>query len=157
MAVFRYIDLLDLATDMGVWVDEDRAGWLQGGQLGGWFSDYGLVLLRRGLSPVQELCTLAHELGHAYHRHDSAATGWWSARQEQQADQFAVELLISPGEYALAENLYGPNKTALAHELGVTTRLIDVFQATYIPHFVTSESVSHAVQTTRASRSAQFG
>ncbi len=113
---------------MGVFVDFDDMGWLPKGHKGGWFPEFELILLAQNLNHVEQLCTLAHELGHAHHGHVPGAQGWWSARQEQQADQFAVELLISPGEYALAENLYGPAASAIAHELGVTIHVITTWR-----------------------------
>lgn len=127
----NYYSLLDLASSMDVFVDFDDMGWLPKGHKGGWFPKFEVILLAQNLNHIDQLCTLAHELGHAHHGHVPGAQGWWSARQEQQADQFAVELLISPVEYELAENLYGSNHTTIAHELGVTTRLIATWQNLY--------------------------
>lgn len=74
---------------------------------------------------------LAHELGHVYYGHD------WrrphdKARDEQQADHYAARLLISPADYALAEQIYGPHQGALAQALQVSTALIKAWQQSYI-------------------------
>lgn len=123
-----YFDLLDMATDMGVFVDVDDVGWLSAGHKGGWFPDYDLILLRDGLSYVGQLCTLAHELGHAARGHVGGATGWFSVRQERQADEYAVELLINPVEYRLAEELCGGHVGAIAAELGVTVHVLNTWR-----------------------------
>lgn len=122
-----YVDLLDMASDLGVWVDVDDAGWLEG-DAGGWFPDYDLILLAPDLHPVEQRCTLAHELGHATHGHHAGTSGWLHARQERQADQFAATLLVSPLEYELAERLYGHSPSLLARELDVTTNIVTTWQ-----------------------------
>ena len=127
-----YYDLLDMATNMGVFVDFDDVGWLPADHKGGWFPQYDLVLLREGLSHVEQLCTLAHELGHVHHGHTPGAVGWWSTRQELQADRFAARLLVSPVEYEAVERLYGPSICGLAHELGVTRRVVEVWRKMFI-------------------------
>lgn len=129
-----YLDLLDMASRLGVWVDVDDVGWLEGGAMGGWFPDHDLILLAPGLHPVEERCTLAHELGHATYRHRAGVGGWLQARQEQQADRFAAKLLISPIEYELAERLYGPSPSLLAQELDVTTNIVTTWQRIHGSH-----------------------
>lgn len=117
-----------MATDLGVWVDVDDVGWLAPHAKGGWFPHHDLILLAPGLHPVEERCTLAHELGHATYGHRAGVSGWLQARQEQQADRFAAKLLISPIEYELAERLYGPSPSLLARELDVTTNIVTTWQ-----------------------------
>lgn len=123
-----YIALLDMASDINVWVDVDDVGWLEDGASGGWFPEHDLILLAPGLHPVEQRCTLAHELGHATHGHHAGASGWLHARQERQADQFAATLLISPIEYELAERLYGHAPGLLARELDVTVNIVTTWQ-----------------------------
>lgn len=126
-----YIALLDMASELGVWVDVDDVGWLPARSKGGWFPDYELILLREGLSPVEQLCTLAHELGHAVLGHTSSVGGWFAQRQERAADQWAARLLVSPAEYQAAERLHGPHVGGIAHELGVTTHIVATWQDLY--------------------------
>lgn len=123
-----HYDVLDMATERGVFVDYDDVGWLEGAK-GGWFPEYDLILLRDDLTHVEQVCTLAHELGHAVLEHRGDVAGWWSTRQERQADQWASELLISPEDYAAAEALYGPHAGALARELGVTVHMIQTWRS----------------------------
>ncbi|MDK6259257.1 ImmA/IrrE family metallo-endopeptidase [Corynebacterium frankenforstense] len=123
-----YYDLLDMATEQDAFVDYDDMGWLEGAK-GGWFPEYYLILLRDDLTHVKQVCTLAHELGHAVLGHRADVAGWWSARQERQADRWAAELLISPEDYATAEALYGPHAGALAAEFGVTVHMIQTWRS----------------------------
>lgn len=87
-----------------------------------------LISLRAGLGPVNRRCTLAHELAHAIHGDDPAATGWLRARQEARADQQAADWLIDPDAYRQAEAMHGPHPGALAAELGVTVHLVQVWR-----------------------------
>lgn len=123
-----YLELLDMASGLGVWVDVDDVGWLEDGASGGWFPEHDLILLAPGLHPVEQRCTLAHELGHATYGHRAGVGGWLQARQERQADRFAATLLVSPIEYELAERLYGHAPGLLAQELDVTANIVTTWQ-----------------------------
>ena len=129
-----YIALLDMATDLGVWVDVDDVGWLTPHAKGGWFPQHDLILLAPGLHPVEERCTLAHELGHASLGHTANASGWFAQRQERAADRWAARMLISPVEYELAERLYGHSPSLLAQELDVTTSIVTTWQQHHCGH-----------------------
>jgi len=87
----------------------------------------GLIVVNYSKPVVVQRCTIAHEMGHWHYGHD------WTrdhdrARDERQADLYAAKLLISPLEYALAEQVVGPHPTPLARELGVTPQLVRVWQ-----------------------------
>lgn len=99
-----------------------------GGEKGRYYGQ-GIISLRCGLGPVNRRCTLAHELAHHVLQHDPQAVGWIRDRQERQADQWAARLLISPVEYATLETIYGPHPTLLAHELGVTVKVLKTWQS----------------------------
>lgn len=101
-----------------------------GGEKGRYYGG-GLISLRDDLGPVNRRCTLAHELGHYVLGHDPAASGWWSTRQENQADQWAANLLITPSEYKAAELAHGPHEGAIASELEVTNHLVTVWRDNY--------------------------
>ncbi|CAM4152752.1 ImmA/IrrE family metallo-endopeptidase [Corynebacterium belfantii] len=75
----------------------------------------------------ETLCTLAHELGHAHYGDPPEHDGW----REKRADRFAARILITPGEYAVAERLHGPCPGAIAYELGVTAHLIQAWRSVY--------------------------
>ncbi|WP_337447886.1 ImmA/IrrE family metallo-endopeptidase [Corynebacterium pseudokroppenstedtii] len=80
------------------------------------------ISLRHDISTTQENSVLAHELGHAVHGDTGHGT-----RQENRADQFAANLLISEDDCRLAEILYGPHPGAIAQGLGVTIHLVQVW------------------------------
>lgn len=101
-----------------------------GGEKGRYYG-YGIISLRRGLGPKNYRCTLAHELAHHALGHDPAATGWVHDRQERQANEWAARQLISPTDYKLAETLYGPQQPLLAHELGVTVKVLKTWTSIY--------------------------
>lgn len=87
----------------------------------------GVVYLNPHRTDARIRVTLAHEMGHWRHSHD------WTRdhsreRDEREADQYAARLLISPLEYAAAEALVGEHPGALARELGVTRRLVELRQ-----------------------------
>lgn len=89
-----------------------------------------LIVLSTRVPHWKARCALAHELGHAHFGHD------WSRdhdrrRDELQADQYASRLLISPLDYANAERLVGGHPGALARELEVTRRLVELRQADF--------------------------
>lgn len=44
------------------------------------------------------------------------------------ADRFAAKLLINPDDYRIIECTYGPHPARLAHELGVTVRVLKTWQ-----------------------------
>lgn len=101
-----------------------------GGEKGRYYGR-GIISLRRNLGPKNYRCTLAHELAHHSLGHDPAATGWVHDRQERQANEWAARQLISPTEYQLAEQLYGPHPAHLAAELGVTVKVLKTWTSIY--------------------------
>ena len=101
-----------------------------GGEKGRYYG-HGIISLRRGLGPKNYRCTLAHELAHHSLGHDPAATGWVHDRQERQANEWAAKLLISPTEYATTETLYRPQLSLIAHELGVTVKVLKTWITLY--------------------------
>ncbi|MHD0036265.1 ImmA/IrrE family metallo-endopeptidase [Corynebacterium diphtheriae] len=66
-------------------------------------------------------------LGHAWHGDDIHG----DPRLERRADQFAAQILITPTEYRLAENLHEAHASGIAYELGVTPHLVEVWQNMY--------------------------
>lgn len=85
----------------------------------------GLVYINPHRTVDRQRVTLAHEMGHWVH-------GWLGGHQverdERQADRYAARLLIAPDAYAAAEALVGEHPGALARELGVTRRLVELRQ-----------------------------
>lgn len=85
------------------------------------------ITLRVGMDDVTTLCSLAHELGHAHYGDPPGHHG----AHEIRADQFAARILVSPVEYATAEALYGPQPSLIAHELGVTVKVLKTWISIY--------------------------
>ena len=90
--------------------------WHRGGPKAAWLPQQNAVTLRHGMSDAETLCSLGDPAGH-------------DPRYEARADRFAAKLLVSPVEYALAEQTYGPHPARIAHELGVTTHIVKVWRA----------------------------
>lgn len=91
----------------------------------------GLIIINPNRNYGAQRETLAHEIGHAVHGHD-----WTAARHdrdvdERAADTYAARLLISPAEYAIAERICGPHDHALARELNVSVRLVELWRDAY--------------------------
>lgn len=103
--------------------------WKDLGRRNGELTSGGFVILNPRRREWMQRCTLAHEMGHWWHGHD------WRGRHdrerdEREADTYAAKLLISPVDYALAERTVGEHPGALAKELGVTRRMVELWQAT---------------------------
>lgn len=71
---------------------------------------------------------LAHELGHLHYGHD-LRTRHESKADERKADKYAASLLIAPTEYAFAEAMHEGCVSGIAQELGVSTKLVKVWQS----------------------------
>jgi Zn-dependent peptidase ImmA (M78 family) len=71
---------------------------------------------------------LAHELGHAWHDHRPTRDLRLQARQEKEADEHAVRLLVDRFAYAEAERLYGPSVGAVARELELPSRMVETLR-----------------------------
>ena len=111
-------ELADLAEEHGI-----RVVWHRGGPKGAWLPP-GTVSVREGMSGAQTRCTLAHELAHALAGDPAGCEGW----RERRADERAAEMLISDEAYAAAEVAYGAEPGALARELDVTVRMVEVWR-----------------------------
>lgn len=86
-----------------------------------WVPDHRLVVLKAGMSPVKDRCTLAHELAHAVLGHtDSTPLHEW------QADRYAATHQIARDEFL---HWWPKCQTLddLAFELGVTRKLALAF------------------------------
>lgn len=104
-----------------------RIQYHQGSLKGCYLHHVKVISLRDDLTDRQLVSTLAHEIGHAI-RGDVPTGTVFDARAERAADHFAATYLISPVEYALAEELHGTALDAIANELGVTTHLLEVWR-----------------------------
>lgn len=124
-----HMDLLAHAARLGV-----RVQYIDGLDRRGRYSHTTrTVTIRSGMAPVQWRCTLAHELGHAHWGHSGSCP-----KAERQADEYAVQLLITPEEWAAATALH-TTVEAVAHELGILPRLVPIAAALH-PHH---EALTH--------------
>lgn len=123
----RELKLHRLAESMDVDVGFDHAGILLPHDLGAWFPTERKILIRPHLGRRNYLHTLAHELGHAHHRHPAGH----NSRYEGEADSYAAYQLIDPHEYAEAELLYDGLEGAIAQELEITLHLLRVWKSSY--------------------------
>lgn len=114
--------LIDVAQARGY-----RIRWHRGGPKAAWVPHKRTITLRVGMDDVATLCSLAHELGHAHYGDPPGHHG----AHELRADRFAARILVSPTEYATAEALYGPQPSLIAHELGVTVKVLKTWQSLY--------------------------
>lgn len=119
--------LLEFAGERGL-----RVKWRDLGRRNGEYHSSGLILLNPRRAEITQRVTLAHELGHAHYGHTWTDNPDRHTMQERMADRYAANLLISPAEYALAEHLVGPHPGAIARELGITRRLVELWRETRI-------------------------
>ncbi len=113
-------DLLGLCGEAGVEVCTAR---LPSGWLGAYDDPRRRILLAPGLTPVEERCVLAHELGHALRMHVGT-----SAAAERDAERFAARLLIDPVALRAACT-WARDDVELAEELGVTVDVLHAYRA----------------------------
>lgn len=121
--------LIDVAEARGY-----RVRWHRGGPKAAWLPGTHTITIRTGMDDAQTLCSLAHELGHAFYGHPPGHYGL----HEVQADRFAARLLVSPVEYAAVEHIYGHHPARIAHELGVTVHIVETWQDMARNHCLTT-------------------
>ena len=81
------------------------------------------IVLHDGLTPVQARCTLCHELEHVRHG-DRSCTGKGEARARRRT----ALRLVSPVDYAAAEQVYDGCAWRIACELGVTMQVVEDYR-----------------------------
>lgn len=91
--------------------------------------DLKRIRLREGMTLRQERCALAHELAHAVFEDVPSKFGPVNAKAERRADEWAALTLISADNYRYAEERWDGRIGAMAYDLGVTKRLISVYQS----------------------------
>lgn len=112
-------DLLGLCGEVGVEVCTVR---LPDGWLGAYDDPRRRILLAMGLTPVEQRCVLAHELGHALRMHVGS-----SAAAERAAERFAARVLIDPAALRAA-CAWTRDDAELADELGVTIDIVRAYR-----------------------------
>jgi hypothetical protein len=119
------MDLMVEARRLGVRVTIDH---IEGGQrMGEYCHAEREIVLGLGLTMPQLKEAFAHELGHAQFGHECS-----SGPYERRADRRAAALLIDLAAYQVAEAI-DPDPQFIADELGVTRRMVRVFQKEHLP------------------------
>lgn len=99
----------------------------------GWWGAYDherrLITLRPGMGPVQQHCTLMHDLGHAHYGHVGV-----TPKQELLANRWAAYRLIELDRVLEVASLV-QSSSAVAAELGVLPSVLE----TYLKTLTTSE------------------
>lgn len=111
--------LLSEASRLGVRV---HLAHLDPGFVGLYDDRASLIYVTLGLPMDEVKATLAHELSHAYYKHDCS-----SDANERQADRRAAWLLVDRSAYAAAERI-NDLPAAIADELGVTEKVVEDFR-----------------------------
>ncbi len=91
---------------------------------GAYFHAKKLIIINIKQAPSCQLSALAHEAIHAKHGHD----GHQSDDIELRVEEEAAQILISPTEYALAEQLCGRHTAPIAEELGVSIKILEAYR-----------------------------
>jgi Zn-dependent peptidase ImmA (M78 family) len=85
------------------------------------------ILIHRDMKYTLKRCTLVHELVHWAHR-DGGCYGIMQRRAEYRTRRETAVRLISPAEYAIAEQIYEGDVFRMANELDVTKQVIEDYQ-----------------------------
>lgn len=113
-------ELIAHAASLGVSV---HVAHIDGPQRGFYDSARKIAVYDFELTPIEQRCVLAHELGHVYYGHQCHG----NAVFEADADYYAACLLIDPGAYADAERI-DPSPEGIAEALDVEPRLVRAFE-----------------------------
>ena len=87
-----------------------------------WHPTTRTILIRHNLDPATRVCAIAHELGHAHYGHNCSAP-----RFEYQADRWAAKQLLDGRVTHDLLREYRTRPGALAAELGVTPKLLNLW------------------------------
>lgn len=121
----------EIARGLGVRIMPDIRGELYPEDIGAWLPRSRRILYRLGMRYSETMCTIAHELGHAYYGDGVVEDHLRDARQESRADRWAAGILISADAYRQAEAIVGSHPGALAAELGVTVEFVHVWRKSH--------------------------
>ncbi|MEJ6013254.1 ImmA/IrrE family metallo-endopeptidase [Corynebacterium sp. H127] len=118
------LKLISEAELLKVEIEPDRLGYLEEGDLAGFFPEIRTIFYQPWLGPRNRISSIAHELGHAALGHIVDPPEWLHPRQEKEADLWAARLLIRENDYIAADHHCDGHPGAIAQELGVTRRLV---------------------------------
>lgn len=116
----RLDHLFQHCADLGIDVEWDDLGSHRRGHYN-WVDDKIVLSLR--LTRAQATACLAHEVAHREFG-DRCST----PAVERRAWELAAAMLVTPEQYAAAEEQVGPHASALALDLGVTPQVIEAWR-----------------------------
>lgn len=116
--------LMDIAGALGVIVEYAALS----SRNGEYRHDLKRIRLREGMTIRQERSVLAHEVAHAVFEDVPSKFGPVNAKQERRADEWAALRLITPDAYRSSEEEWDGHPSAIAYDLGVTTKLVSAYQ-----------------------------
>ena len=123
-------DLHDMAYSLGVTLRHHD------GLPKGWYSpSLRVISTKRGMAVWDYKSTLAHELGHAVYNDQKTGHDDFDKRQEDRANKFAAELLITEADLAHLAPWHGNDLVGLALDLEVTPELLETYLTTH-PHIL---------------------
>lgn len=88
----------------------------------------GEILVHLPLTEAQRKEVLAHELGHYREGHTCS-----TPENERRADRHAARLLVNLADYRAAAALHPADPGAIADELGVTRRIVRIYEKELLP------------------------
>jgi Zn-dependent peptidase ImmA (M78 family) len=86
-----------------------------------------LIVVDREATYRVKRCALAHELVHWSHGDDGCNTRLY-LRAERRTRRETAMLLVSPSDYAIAEQIYEGDAFRIAAELDVTRQIVDNYR-----------------------------
>lgn len=116
--------LMDMVDALGVTVEYTNLT----SRNGEYRHDLKRIRLRDGMTIRQERSVLAHEIAHAVFADVPSKFGPVNAKQERRADEWAALRLIAPDAYRASEAEWDGHPSAIAYDLGVTTKLVTAYQ-----------------------------
>lgn len=90
---------------------------------GAWIASEQVIFIECSLDRASRRTVLSHELAHIDLDHSATARGWFSRRQERQADDLAAERLIDLDDLASALT-WAQSQEEVAAELEVTVDVL---------------------------------
>lgn len=117
------------ASTLGIRVEERH---LPSGLCGVYYEPARLIVLDETMPAYQRKCTLTHELVHARY-HDNGCGTTYGVKAERRARRETALRLISPVEYASAEELCEGDVYRIACELDVTVQVVEDYRLLVLP------------------------
>jgi Zn-dependent peptidase ImmA (M78 family) len=127
-----YGQMRGYAASLGVDVCSDN---LPDDKQGMYVRTLNLIMIERDTTYRVKRCALVHELVHWEYR-DASCGGGAGMKSERRTRLLAASLLVSPAEYASAEEIYEGERLCMASELDVTVQVLDDYRELVLPRFV---------------------